>query len=167
MFKNKHIIVAMIVAPILAVGAYFTTDYVVSEKPHLAKEGGAYQLIPKSNCRYKSGRCTFKNGTFEASLQAKIPGDNTMVLSLDSVHSLDGVKLVLLDGKQFDNRPVDMQADNAERTRWVVTLPQTQHDNSQLRIVMAANSAVYFGETQTDFFVYETSFKEDFRGDGY
>jgi len=59
---NKHLIIAMIVAPILAVIAYYGVDRVVSETPHKAVKGQSYPLAAKSNCRYKSGECTLKNG---------------------------------------------------------------------------------------------------------
>jgi NADH:ubiquinone oxidoreductase subunit 3 (subunit A) len=61
MFKNWHVIIAMIVAPILAVLAWFAVDYFVAERPHAAKEGAAYSLIAKSNCRYDSGQCDLEN----------------------------------------------------------------------------------------------------------
>lgn len=39
MFKNKHFILALLIAPILSIIAYFGTDMALSEKPHAAKEG--------------------------------------------------------------------------------------------------------------------------------
>ncbi|GAL14113.1 hypothetical protein JCM19233_5125 [Vibrio astriarenae] len=38
MFKNKHFIVALIVAPILAIIAYFGIDIASVKKPHAAKK---------------------------------------------------------------------------------------------------------------------------------
>ena len=64
MFKNKHFIVALLIAPILAIIAYFGVDIAVSEKPHAAKKGQSYKLVSKSNCRYTSGLCDMENGEF-------------------------------------------------------------------------------------------------------
>lgn len=44
MFKNKHLIIALLIAPILSLIAYFGTDLALSEKPHAAKEGESYKL---------------------------------------------------------------------------------------------------------------------------
>ncbi len=44
MFKNKHFIIALLIAPILSLIAYFGTDMALSEKPHAAKEGESYKL---------------------------------------------------------------------------------------------------------------------------
>ncbi len=44
MFKNKHFILALLIAPILSLIAYFGTDMALSEKPpHAAQEGGNLQ----------------------------------------------------------------------------------------------------------------------------
>lgn len=64
MFKNKHFILALLIAPILSIIAYFGTDMALSEKPHAAKEGETYKLASKSNCRYTSGLCDMENGDF-------------------------------------------------------------------------------------------------------
>jgi hypothetical protein len=42
MWKNKHVVIAMIVAPILAVLAWFAVGALVGEKAQVAKPGGAY-----------------------------------------------------------------------------------------------------------------------------
>ena len=42
MLTNKHVVIALIVAPILAVIAYFATDAAVGEKPHKAQAGKSY-----------------------------------------------------------------------------------------------------------------------------
>lgn len=48
MFKNKHFILALLIAPILSIIAYFGTDMALSEKPHAAKEGETYKLASSS-----------------------------------------------------------------------------------------------------------------------
>ena len=51
MWKNKHVVVAMLVAPILAILAWFAVDSMVAERAHSAKPGASYKLVAKSNCR--------------------------------------------------------------------------------------------------------------------
>jgi hypothetical protein len=65
---KKHLIVAMIVSPILAVLTYYAVDFKVSEKPHSAVPGNSYPLVAQSNCCYSRGKYTFKNGDIEASI---------------------------------------------------------------------------------------------------
>ncbi|NOQ87942.1 MAG: hypothetical protein GQ550_03380, partial [Gammaproteobacteria bacterium] len=51
--KNKHLILAMFVAPVLAIIAYSSVDTIVSEQPQAAMQGSSYKLAAKSNCRYQ------------------------------------------------------------------------------------------------------------------
>lgn len=94
MFKNKHFIVALLIAPILSIIAYFGTDMAVSEKPHAAKEGQSYKLVSKSNCRYTSGLCDMENGDFKVKFRSEKLTNENLELSLHSAHSLEGVKLL-------------------------------------------------------------------------
>lgn len=71
MFKNKHFIIALLIAPILSLIAYFGTDMALSEKPHAAKEGESYKLASKSNCRYTSGLCDMENGDFKVKFRSE------------------------------------------------------------------------------------------------
>lgn len=55
LLTNKHVVIAMLVAPVLAVIAYFAVDASVSEPPKAAQPGQSYPLAVRSNCRYTSG----------------------------------------------------------------------------------------------------------------
>jgi len=58
--KNKHLVIAMLVAPVLAVLSYFALDVLVGERPKPAEEGQSYPLVEKPDCRYASGHCGLK-----------------------------------------------------------------------------------------------------------
>lgn len=163
MFKNKHVIVAMIVAPILAVIAYFAVDLVVSEKPKQAQAGQSYSLAALPNCRYPSGHCTLKNGTFEIDLKAQEVGVNVLTLELTSKHVLQGAKAALVSDPKQAGEPIDMQAGDSEGLNWSIELEGEQTDSAMIRLVVAAEGALYFGETGLEFTHYETSFGKDFR----
>ena len=64
MFKNKHVIIALIVTPILAALAWIGVGQLMGEKPHAARPGQSYPLVEKSNCRYESGACDLENEDF-------------------------------------------------------------------------------------------------------
>ena len=163
-FNNKHILVAMIVSPILALITYFAIDYVVKEKPQAAQQGQSYPLIAKSNCRYSSGQCNLVNSDFKASLKVeKVDGQSA--LSLEANHPLDGVMIGF--AKQGDDigkvTPVAMDNQSESRQNWVLSLESDVDENTTLAIAISANGSQYFGETQMAFSSYEAIFQEDFR----
>ena len=164
MFKNKHIIAALIVTPILAIIAYFATDYFVSEKPHKALPGEAYELAEKPNCRYNSGRCGLKNADFTVDITAQHLDENYLNLTLKSAFPLQGARLAMVDDPEQPGEPRPMKNQNAQRTEWTITLSQPKTDSSRLRMVLAAGESVYYGDTSTAFLDYQTSFEKDFRG---
>src|SRR5210317_2361133 len=97
MFKNKHVIVAMLVAPILSIMAWFAVDYFVGERPHAAKEGAAYTLIAKSNCRYDSGQCDLENSDFKLSIRPTSVTPASLQLEMTSAFPLQSAMLGLVN----------------------------------------------------------------------
>lgn len=167
MFKNKHIITAFIVTPILAVLGYFAVDAVVSEKPHVAEAGSSYMLAELPNCRYSSGICGLKNGEFKINLSTEWLDDARMELYIDSIAPLEGAKVALIyDAKTDQNMPPqDMLQKDESGMKWVLplSLSRLDHDQSRLRIVVSSNDVMYFGDASMKFTVYETTFEKDFR----
>ncbi|MES0327310.1 MAG: hypothetical protein ABUK13_03870, partial [Gammaproteobacteria bacterium] len=105
--KNKHLIMAMFIAPTLAVIAYFGVDFIVSEKPHVAVQGESYKLAAKSNCRYKSGICTLENGDVEVKVHAQAMGNNQIKIILSSVVPLQSA-LISFVGEGENAEPTAM-----------------------------------------------------------
>lgn len=167
MFTNKHVVIALIVAPILAVIAYFATDSLVSEKPQQAEAGKSYPLATLPNCRYPSGHCTLKNAEFEIDMKVAQAGINMMTLNLTSKHPLQGAKVALAsstgDSDNTSHGPQDLIATDDTALHWTVDLSGEHTEASQLQVVVAAADSFYFGETRLDFIDYETTFGEDFR----
>lgn len=156
MFKNKHIVVALLIAPVLSLIAYFGTDIALSEKPHAAKEGESYKLVSKSNCRYTSGLCDMENGDFKVQFRSEKLTETELELSLKSAHSLEGIKLSLVNSEDERGNPVDMVASDSTGKHWRLTLAAPASDQSWLRVVIQSNNTLYYGDTQTKFVVYET-----------
>lgn len=156
MFKNKHFIIALIVAPILAIIAYFGIDIALSEKPHAAKKGETYKLVSKSNCRYTSGLCDMENGDFKIQFRSDALTTEQLALSLKAVIPLQGIKVSLVDHEQDQGSPIAMTATDSSAQQWQVELPAPQSQESWLRVAVQANDSVYYGDTQTVFVVYET-----------
>lgn len=163
MFKNKHIITALIVTPILAVIGYFATDYFVSERPHQARAGGQYQLVQLPNCRYASGQCGLKNGNFKVVLTGRSDVSGSLTLELNSAFALeDAYVSVVPDPKEIIGPTAMLKQDNDAKI-WRINLQVTQPIEQYLRLVVRAEGAAYYAETQMPFLSYETSFKKDFR----
>lgn len=160
MFKNKHIIIALLIAPVLSIIAYVGTDMALSEKPHAAKEGQDYKLRSKSNCRYTSGLCDMENGEFKVQFRSEKLTSNQLELSLSSAFPLEGIKLSLVDNPENNAQPIDMQSSSNDGKHWHVTLPAPASEESWLRVAIQADGILYYGDTQTAFIKYETLLSE-------
>lgn len=147
---NKHFIVALIVAPILAVIAYFSVDYMVTEKPHSAVAGNSYSLVAKSNCRYQSGVCDIENGEMKARLKALTLSDEGMVLQINSAQKVEQILVDVSEqaGEQsFKPNPGEL-LDQGKTWQFALNLPT---DQQQIRIVMMRDGVRYFAQVPSIF----------------
>ncbi|GAK24577.1 LOW QUALITY PROTEIN: hypothetical protein JCM19052_5248 [Vibrio sp. JCM 19052] len=160
MFKNKHFIIALLIAPILSLIAYFGTDMALSEKPHAAKEGESYKLASKSNCRYTSGLCDMENGDFKVKFRSEKLTQDSLELSLHAAYPLEGVKLSVVDSQEQNAQPIDMTPADQSGQTGTITLPKPASAESWLRVAIQSEGTLYYGETQTAFVKYETLFTD-------
>ncbi|MFT5593069.1 MAG: hypothetical protein ACI8SR_001437 [Oceanicoccus sp.] len=163
MFKNKHVVVSLIVAPILAIISYFAIDSIVSETPHAAKPGERVALIEKSNCRYPSGRCDLKNGEFEVHVEAKWTSDVQVSLTLESKYPLDGIIAAHVSDKAENMPPINMRQLDDTGMKWSLNLINPNLKIDRLQLATSANRTLYYGDASLAFINYETSYDEDFR----
>lgn len=166
MFKNRHVVAALIIAPILSIISYFAVDYVVAEQPHKAIPGMAYELEAKPNCRYQSGVCEMKNGNFEISIRAERLENNELKVRVLSAHRLQGVGISISDSHGDQTEPTHMAPADSSQQEWAVTFeaPASQlKEQSQLRIALSANESLYYAESGLAFVQYETAYHKDFR----
>ena len=158
--RNKHLITAMIVTPLLAIIAYLGVDYMVSEKPHAAVEGQSYPLIAKSNCRYKSGKCTLENGD----IRLHILNIDNNIIEVNTELPVEGIKLGVANqpSSPLNIVPQDMQTVGNTSQQWQLNLPLPTNtpDNGQLYLALSVNQTVYFAEVSTIFMNYETGFSQ-------
>jgi len=150
MFKNWHVIIAMIVAPILAVLAWFAVDYFVAERPHAAKEGAAYTLIAKSNCRYDSGQCDLENSDFKLSIRPTSVTPANIQLEMTSAFPLQSAMLGLVnDGTPAS--PSVMSATTEERLHWTTRMAAPTGENSFIRVAVTAEGSTWHADVPTVF----------------
>ena len=158
--KNKHVILAMFVAPVLAIIAYFATDYVVSEKPHQAQQGNSYKLAAKSNCRYQSGQCTLYNGDVEVNVRAERITGSLIELRLHANMPLQNVLVSSVVANE-ETDPVVMQPAVAEENTWRATFDIVDVEKSSLRLVLELSGLLFYAEMPAVFIDYDTTFSRD------
>jgi hypothetical protein len=150
MFTNKHVIVAMLVAPVLAIMAWFAIDYFIGERPHAAKEGAAYTLIAKSNCRYDSGQCDLENSDFKLHLRPTSVTSRSIMLEMTSAFPLQSATLGLVnDGTPA--LPSPMAATTDEALHWTTSIDHPQGEMSTIRVAVTASGATWYAEVPTVF----------------
>jgi len=143
-FKNKHVIVAMIVAPILAILSWYATGFIVDEKEHAMKDGAIYTLVVRPNCRWSSGKCTLSNSDLKIDITGKYTS-NTLELTINSPVPLSDIKIAY-DKK---DKPQSMIY-NTKQDVWKGVLDlkdKTQLINS----VFVINNTVLYAQFPTTF----------------
>ena len=158
--KNKHLVLAMFVAPVLALIAYFATDYVVSEKPHAVQQGNSYKLAARPNCRYQSGQCTLHNGDVEVNVRIeRITGSlNELILQANMPLQNALVSFVVGDD---ETEPVAMQRAVSEENTWRARFELVDPEKSGLRLALELSGSLFFAETPAVFIDYDTSFSRE------
>lgn len=157
MTGNKHMMVAMIVAPILAIISYFATDYIVSDEPVVAADGQSYALLPRSNCRYQSGQCTLRNGDLEIMLRLTKDPQGRHALEAKSTHELEGLKVAISKANQ-GAAPTGLQRLDKDGLHWALALPAKPEADTELRLATLVDGTTFYASTETTFFEYDTVF---------
>jgi len=154
-WKNKHVILAMIVAPILAVLAWFGIGAIFGEKPLPAESGQVYKLVEKPNCRYGSGECGLKNVDFELTLTGEPINGDRYLLNVVSANPLDGIKLALAVNGVDDDQPLDMRPVGNDGLKWTLAIQRPDPLHDRLHLVAMAGGTLYYGDAATRFTVPE------------
>lgn len=151
MWKNKHVVVALIVAPILAVLAWFAVGALVGEKAQVAEPGAAYPLVARSNCRWASGECELVNNDLEMTVLPLELGAQYTKLSLDSEFALEQATFALLvDGNEVVASARHDTAPDAP-AQMTVSIPAFADPEAMLRVAVTVNGSLYFAEVPVVF----------------
>ena len=156
-WKNKHMVIAMLMAPVLALIAYFGVNFMVGENPQVAETGNSYKLVEKPNCRYSSGMCGLKNADFELTLTFEWLDSGQMRLNLESEHPLDGVLVASVKGEAEEDPPKDMLPVGPDGLFWALDIPRPDPQQHRLHLVASAAGVLYFGDAATKFTLYENT----------
>ena len=150
-WKNKHVIIATLMAPVLALIAYFGTSALVGETPQAAEPGGSYKLVEKPNCRYSSGACGLKNNDFELSLSYERPSAGRILLKIESEFPLDGVMIAMGESETEQDQPVPMQQMDSENLTWSLNIANPDPEYHRLYLVASTGQSLYYGDVATKF----------------
>lgn len=165
-FRNKHLIIAMVVTPILAILSYYFVDRLVSEKPQAAVKGQSYPLRANSNCRYTSGVCDLVNADFKSRLVVESQ-DGRAVLKLSSNQPLQYVKVGFRDATSNQSadsvQPEAMLPSRDDLMNWSIEMPMPATADTHLMLALIVDGSHYYAETTMGFSAYQTTFNKNFR----
>ena len=83
-------------------------------------------------------------------------GDDQLVLTLQSVFPLDGVKIALVQSEADGNLPVDMVRTSDDGLSWAVNMGQANAEQDRLRLVAASNKSLWYGDVALKFALPKT-----------
>jgi hypothetical protein len=155
LFRNRHIIVALLIAPVLALVAWFGADYLIGERPEAAVAGRSYPLVEMPGCRYAGGACGLQNADFELGIGFRRAASGRVVLQVDSAFPLDGVVAALVSPNGREHEPRPLRRAEPGGLSWTVEMYAPRAGEDRLRIAASAAGAQYFGEVATRFLLDE------------
>ena len=140
----------MLVAPMLAIIAWFAVDHFVAERPHAAREGAAYTLLAKPNCRYASGQCDLENADLELSIRPSMQAASSIALIVTSSHALETAAIGLVEGNQAQG-PVPLTRTNDLGTEWQGLLTPPGQPDASIRLAVTAQGTTWYAEVPVVF----------------
>lgn len=155
MWKNKHVVVGMLVAPILAVIAWYAVDYFVAERPHAAIPGADYKLVAKSNCRYASGRCDLVNNDFELTISAAETGRDSIRLAVESRFPMQLLQVAVAEHSNAETVPTSLTAEDPSGRLWSGMITKPDSEDATIQVAVVANESRYYVELPTIFLTTE------------
>jgi len=147
----------MLVAPLLAIFAWYGVDAIVAEKAESAKPGEFYRLVGRSNCRYESGQCDLFNSEFKLVIRAVKVQPGQTVLALESEYPLASAKLALLTGEDEVLATTVPGGPSDTPAQWIATIPSSAAATAILRIAVNVQESVYFAEVPVIFLQPQTT----------
>ena len=148
MWKNKHVIVALLVAPILSILAWYAVGNLFGEKPHAAEEGEIYTLVGRSNCRYASGSCDLHNSDFRLTLEPDMLAASSVALTMTASHRLRSAAIGLVEDGTAE-APAPMTSTDDSGTTWQGLIPRPSSPDAVIRVAVTAQGATWYAEIGT------------------
>ena len=151
MWTNKHVIIALLVAPLLAIIAWFGVDAIVADRAESAKPGEHYPLVARSNCRYESGQCDLVNNDFKLVIRVGEVRPDETTLALESEFLIANARLSISSGDYEVLASVARASPSELPTQWVVTIASSPVPPDILRVAVTVQQSIYFAEVPVIF----------------
>jgi len=148
MLSNRHVVVALLVAPILAVSAWFGVGWLVADstlRPAPPVAGSVYPLVERSGCRYGGGVCTLANNEFELTLRTTSAARLVLYANVPLEQVWAGL---VSDG---DSAPRVAHALSDDLTAWRLDMLKEPKPGDSLRLVVVFRGSQFFGEATLTF----------------
>ena len=150
MWKNKHVVTALLVAPVLSILAWYAVGNLVGEKPQAAQVGKTYKLVARSNCRYASGSCDLHNSDLQLTIMPKSFAATSIALTMTASHPLQSATVGLAEGGS-GRPPAPMTRADGNGLEWQGRIPLPSSRDSTIRIAVTAQGATWYGEVPVVF----------------
>ena len=140
---NRHVKIALIMAPVLALISYGITGYF---QPSSEQDAGDYQLQLATDCKPKDNSCVMKSGEFEIMLISSIKKDKQQ-LGIVANQSISYLSVALAKGDNKFKQFKVMKSD--DNKYWHVSLDDDQvlDDFNTIRFAAHSKKSNYFIET--------------------
>jgi len=148
MLTNKHVVVALLVAPVLSVIAWFAVGNLKGEHAAPAVAGQTYPLLEKSNCRYASGACALENQDLK--LVLTLDATARLALVLTASHPLQAALLSISHPDQ-EPGPRALEVLDTSALKWRLPLTDLPNPDERIRLAVTVASSVYFADASTAF----------------
>jgi hypothetical protein len=149
LLTQRHVVVALLVTPLLAIGAWYLTGQFVAEDaltPQPAEAGLSYPLMARSGCRYAGGRCVLANGDLE--LAVTLANENEVTVSTSAVAERVLVAAQILG----EPAPQPLIAERgASPGEWRARVNLAGDGGEQLLIAVEVGGALFYGEAPLTF----------------
>ena len=155
MFKNKHIVIALLVAPMLAIIAWFAVDYFVAERPQAATPGQSYPLVAKPNCRRLSDGCELSNSDLTIMLVVTSADASGAAVTLTSAFPLGQAAVGLVNDGADEGPPVVLEPTDSGSLVWSGDVGGRIDADTSMRVLVSANEATFYAEVPVTFFYTE------------
>ncbi len=152
MFKNKHVIIALLVAPMLAIMAWFAVDHFVAEQPQAANPGDSYPLVAKPNCRRPSDGCELTNADLSVTISVSGFDASGADVEVTSVFPLGGAAIGFANGDSDEGSPSLLILGDAHGYEWRGRVGGRIDAGTTMRVLVYANEAAFYGEVPVTFF---------------
>lgn len=150
MFRNKHVIIAMLVTPLLAILTWFAVGALVGEKAEPARSGQSYPLVEKSSCRYARRVCELANGDLLITLTLRSDESVGLGLKLRSSHALDRVQMAVA-AADTEPAPRSMLSEGDAGLDWYLPLAEMPGEERRIRLVATRAGSTFFADASTTF----------------